>query len=54
MKQEWKEPKLELLDVRETMAGSWEGGHDLIFDKDDKGWVPDGTVGPIFGGGLDS
>lgn len=48
MKKEWKEPTLELLDIRETMLGNWEGGHDLIFDKDDKGWVPDPLPGPFF------
>lgn len=48
MKKEWREPKLELLDIKETMAGQWEGGHDLIFDKDGKGWVPDEWGGPIF------
>lgn len=51
MKREWKEPKLKQLDIRETMWGKWEGGHDLLFDKDDKGWFPDQ---PGSGGGDDN
>ncbi|WP_164667425.1 paeninodin family lasso peptide [Virgibacillus doumboii] len=45
MKKKWKEPRLELLDIRETMLGSWKGGHDAIFDFNDKGWYPDNPGG---------
>lgn len=51
MKKDWKEPKLELLDIRETMLGSNPDGHDLLFDHDGRGWVPDEYGDPIFGGG---
>lgn len=34
MKKAWKEPKLELLDIRETMAGDKFWGMDHIFDFD--------------------
>lgn len=49
MKKQWKQPVLEVLDIKETMLGWKHNSVDLIFEgfSDDHGWIPN----PGGGGG---
>lgn len=42
MKKTWKEPKLELLDIKETMLGWKHNAQDFVFEgfSDEHGWIP--------------
>ncbi|WP_108721235.1 paeninodin family lasso peptide [Virgibacillus indicus] len=52
MKKGWKEPKLELLDIRETMAGKDFWGQDHAWDFDFHG--PEDDKDPGNGGSIGS